>query len=155
MPRDESQVNITYYTLVQAQLKRAGINVTLKPLDLADQRARRRKGEFDLDANNGGNSVLNSDVDSLVYARYHSTASQNYSKINDPELDKLLEAIRQEADPAKRKEVHRKISLRILEMVWNVDLTYPPFWDVWHPRVKNYGPHFTDMPVYRHAWIEK
>jgi len=155
VPRDESNANMTLYTLVQAQLKRAGINANLKLMDRSEQRAKRRRGDFDLDANNGGTGVLNADIDSLVYARYHSTASQNYSKFKDPELDKLLEALRAEADPAKRKEVHRKVSLRILEMVWNVDLTYPPQWHVWQPHVKNNHPHFTDVPSYRHAWVQK
>ncbi len=155
IPRDESTANVSMFQLVQAQLRRTGINVALKPLDLSDQRARRRRGDFDLDASIGGTGILNSDIDSLVYGRYHTGAAGNYGRAADSGLDKLLEASRQETDPAKRKDILGKVSMRLLDQVWTVDTIYVPRWDVWHAHVKNYRPHFTDIPVYRFAWVDK
>lgn len=155
IPRTESQANVSMFQLVQAQLKRIGINAVLKPMDLPDQRKKRRTGDFDFDASIGGTGQLNSDLDSLIYGKYHSTVTGNYVQAKDPELDKLLEASRKEIDPAKRQDVLKQISMRILEMVWNVDTIYVPRFDAWHPHLKNYGNHYTDRPTYRHAWIEK
>jgi peptide/nickel transport system substrate-binding protein len=155
IPRDESTANVSMFQLVQAQVRRAGINFALKPLDLSDQRARRRRGDFDLDASIGGTGILNSDIDSLVYGRYHTGAAGNYGRAADSELDKLLEASRQETDPAKRKDVLGKVSMRLLDQLWTVDTIYVPRWDVWQPYVRNYRPHFTDIPVYRFAWVDK
>ncbi len=155
IPRDESQGNVTMFTLIQAQMKRAGINGVFRPMDLSEQRTKRRRGDYDIDSLVGGTGVLNSDIDSLLYGRYHSTASQNYSKFKDAELDKLLEESRRVADAAKRQEILRNISLRLIDQWWTVDTIYIPRWDAWHPYVKNYAPHFTDKPTYRHAWLER
>ncbi len=153
--REENQANLTWYQLVQAQLKRAGVNVTFTTLDKESQRARRRKGDYDIDVLVSSTGVLDADVDSNVYGRYISTSSQNYSRTNDPELDALLKASRQEVDPGKRREVLRDISRRIVDQVWTIDLIYVPKWDVWQPRVKNYRPHFSDYASYRNAWVEQ
>jgi ABC-type transport system substrate-binding protein len=155
IPRDETAANMTLAQLIQAQVKRAGINLNIKLMDRAEQRAKRRTGDFDIDNNWGGVGVLNSDLDSLVFPRYFSTASQNYSKINDPELDVLLLATRRETEPARRAEANRQVSMRLIDRAWNIDLTYPPNFNVWHPHVKNYHPHFTNLPQYRNVWLEK
>lgn len=155
IPRTEEEAVVSLFQLIQAQIKRAGINVELKPMDLPEQRKMRRAGTFDFDGTVGGTGQLNSDVDSLVYGKRHSKASQNYMKHQDPELDKLLEASRAELDPPKRKELFRKIAMRVEEMQWGVETVYVPRWDVWHPHLKNYANHYTDRPTYRHAWLER
>lgn len=124
-------------------------------MDRSEQRAKRRRGDYDIDAYVGGTGQLGADLDELVYGRYHSTASENFSRIKDAALDGLLEKSRQEVDPAKRREVLRAISLRIADMVHTVDSIYVPRWDVWHPHVKQYRPHFSDMPTYRHSWVSR
>lgn len=139
-PSTESTANVTMYQLIQAQAKRIGVNMVLKPMDLAEQRAKRRRGDFDVDASIGGTGQLNSDIDSLLYQKYRSTASGNNPKIKDPELDKLLDAQRQETDQAKRQEIMKQITMRIIDQWWTLDTIYIPRWDVWHPHVKNYRP---------------
>ena len=154
-PSTESQGNITMYQLIQAQARRIGVNIVLKPMDLAEQRAKRRRGDFDVDASIGGTGQLNSDVDSMLFGKYHSTASGNNPKIKDPELDKLLEAQRQESNEGKRAEIFKKITVLLLDQWWSLDTIYIPRWYVWHPHVKNFRPHYTDSPSYRFAWVER
>jgi len=153
-PSTESQDNITMYQLVQSQMKRVGVNAVLKPIDLAEQRSRRRAGNFDFDAAIGGTGQLNADIDSLII-KYHSTSSTNYVKAKDPEMDKLLEAQRREPDRAKREAMMKQVSMRLLETLPVVDTIYVPRWEAWHPYLKNYRPHYTDTSAYRHAWLEK
>lgn len=115
----------------------------------------RRTGDFDIYGSVGGTSQYNADIDSLVYGRFHSTATENYMKVNDPDLDKLLESTRKETDPAKRQDLFKQTAMRILDRMWGVDTIYVPRWDVWHPHLKNYYNHYTDRPSYRYAWLER
>src|SRR5207244_5108381 len=66
---------ISLYQLIQAQLKRAGINTTLKPMDKAAQRVRKYSGDFDLDIGGQGTGGLDEGADAILFGRYHSGSS--------------------------------------------------------------------------------
>jgi len=151
---NEPRVNLTWYQLVQSQLKKVGINATFHPLDRATQLQRRFVGDFELDTG-VGSGALDADPDSVLYGRFHSTSTGNRTAVNDAELDRLLVAQRREPNPEKRLELLRQAARRIVDMVWEVDLVYPPKWDVTHPYVKAYGPHFGDHGEHQFLWLER
>jgi peptide/nickel transport system substrate-binding protein len=151
---DSAQDSLTWYQLVQAQLKRAGIDLDLQLMAKAAQREKRRKGDFDIDVLQAL-GLLEADADSMMFGTFHSRGSTNYTKIRDPELDRLLELQRSEVDPAKRRDVQRQAVRRILDMAWGVDLIYPPIWDVTQPYVANYSPHFSVRAPFTRAWLTK
>ncbi len=151
---NDSQANMTIYQLIQAQLKRIGVEVVLNPMDPTDRTTKRRNGDFELDFSTSATGSLTMDLDSWVYGRYHGYSTGNYTKANDPELNMLLEASRREIDPAKRLELQRKASLRIYEMGWSANLIYEPIYAVWHSRVHDYFPWFSDKAPYRQSWIQ-
>ena len=131
-----------------------GINATFHALDRASQLQRRFVGDFELDTGVGA-GALDADPDSIIYGRFHSSSSGNRIMVNDPELDSLLVAQRREPNPEKRHELLRQGAKRIADMVWEVDLIYPPKWDVTHPYVKGYGPHFADNGQHQFLWLER
>jgi len=151
---DSEQASLTWYQLVQAQVKRAGIDFELQLMSKAAQREKRRTGAFDIDVLQAL-GLLEADADSMMFGTFHSKGSTNYTKIRDPELDKLLEQQRSEVDPAKRREVQRQAVRRILDMAWGVDLIYPPIWDVTQTYVANYSPHFSVRAPFTRAWLTK
>ena len=153
-PNDEDSTSVSMGQLLQAQWKKAGINVELKFLDKTDQRAKRRQADFDVDIGLGLGG-LHDDPDSLQYGRYHSKSTNNNGHVRDPELDKRLEATRQEVDPAKRRELFRETSKYIAEKAWTVELLYRPQWAFWHPYVKNYKPNFGSKGDYWMLWLDK
>src|SRR5207249_1804336 len=73
VPANEDQINVSTLQLLQAQWKQAGLNVELHVLDLADQRNKRRQGDFDVDHGPAGISSLHDDADSIIFGRFHST----------------------------------------------------------------------------------
>jgi ABC-type transport system substrate-binding protein len=152
---EEEKTNISTMELLQAQLKKAGINLELKFYDKIDQRAKRRIGDFDLDHIPAGFSSLHDDLDSLQFGRFFSGSQQNYSKINDPELDRLLQASRRELDSDKRREIMRSTVRRVVDQAWGVDLLHAPKWRFWHPHVKNFRPNFGSQADYAMVWVEK
>jgi peptide/nickel transport system substrate-binding protein len=149
------QQYISRIQLIQAQLKKVGINVTFKSMDNAEFSAKRKAKDFmiNLAATDCGDDF---DHDSMVYACYHSKAKNNYKAINEPELDKLLEAQRSEIDPVKRQQIIRQVATFIDDKDLAIDLYYPVRYEVWQPWLKNFAPHRgRDGTPLKNAWIDK
>ncbi len=151
---DLSQEDLNWFLLVQAQLKRAGIEVNLDRMDKNAQRAKRRVGDFDIDVIQGL-GLLEADIDSTLFGTLHSKGSANWPKIKDPELDKLLQAQRSEADPEKRKVIMRDAVKRVIDQAWGVELIYPPIWFAAQGYVKDYQPHFSVRGPWTTAWLDR
>ncbi len=151
----ESKVaNETIIPLVQSQLSKIGVKSELKLIPRAIQRQRKYAGDYDLDMD-FATGALEADFDSLLFGGYYSKSALNWSHLNDPELDKLLFAQRQETDAAKRRELHRTVVRRIVDQAWGVDIIFPVKAAVIQPYVRNYYAHFArhDTPV--HVWLDK
>jgi len=149
-----SQDNLTWFQLIQAQVKKVGVEIELLPMAKPEQRAKRRKGDFDIDVIQS-TGLLEADADYMMTGVYHSKGSVNYGKSKDPELDKLLDAQRQATDPEKRRDAQRAAARRIVEGAWGTELIYPPKWNVSHPYVKGYYPHFSVHGAHISVWLDK
>ena len=115
---------------------------------------RRRVGDFDIDVIQSS-GLLEADADSVMTGVYYSKGSTNYGKSKDPEVDKLLDAQRREADPEKRKAAQRDAVRKIVDVAFGTEIIYPPKWDFTQPYVKGYTPHFSLHGVYVTAWLDK
>jgi len=142
--------------LIQAQLKKANINITLKSLDSNEFSQNRKIAKFTMNL-----TTLDcgdpQDFDSHIFACYHSTSKNNYAGLKDPELDKMLEAQRSEVNPEKRREILRTAVKLINEKTYGVDLFYAPRWQAWHPYLKGYAPNAGRVSSYAfdNAWLDK
>lgn len=152
-PTGTEREDIALSELLQAQWKKAGINMELRFVEKSEQRAQKRKGNFDIEI---GSTGFHDDPDSLQYGRYHSKSSQNYGKFKDPELDRMLAASRAETNAEKRREIMRSISRHIVERTYTLELLYTPQYYFWHPYVKNYRPNFYNQQAdWRFVWLDK
>ena len=141
------------WQLYQAQLKPAGINLTLNRIDSATQGARRKQNLFMLAT---VPKVSEVDVDDLLYASFQSASAANYGKVNDPKLDSMLVAQRVEADAAKRKQVVRDACQYIYDQAY----AYSFYWEVqndfWQPYIKGFATNSAaEDAVITDAWLEK
>jgi peptide/nickel transport system substrate-binding protein len=126
--------------LLQAQLKKANINLNLKSVDKPAYESSKRTHNYQMTMTG---KKLEVDVDSYLYAVFYPGAGANYGDVNDPQLTSLLVAQRQEADPNKRRATVREAVKRInVDEVLALALYYPEGIDVWQPRLKNYAPNF-------------
>ena len=97
-------MNLT--TLVQAQLKKAGVDLKLQVMDRATHQARQEKGDWDL---NPGHLAYYSDPDSIYGDyMYGKEPRSNYGRCKNPEYDSLIEEARRISDVPKRKELYKK-----------------------------------------------
>lgn len=153
-PFVKGDADLTIYELIQAQVKKAGINVTLKPLGKPEQRELRKSGNFDLDIGIAGGQ-LNADPDSGVFASYYSKSKGNYGFYKDAELDRLLLGQRQAVDPEKRKGLLRQAIMHIAEQAYHPALAALPRWDIYQPYLKHYHPHWSVEAYEAFAWVQK
>lgn len=104
--------NQTSVELLQAELKAVGIDVTLWSGAVPDFQAKLKSGEFDLVWGNL------SRADGDVLRTQYSTAATNYYRIDDPELEGLLQEQLATSDPAARDAVLAEAQERLASQHW-------------------------------------
>ncbi|WP_286680209.1 ABC transporter substrate-binding protein [Tepidanaerobacter sp. EBM-49] len=109
--------------VVQAELKKVGIDVTLELPDWPTRIEKNLKGEYDFLV--AGTSGDITDPDWLSNFFYGGDIRLNNSAyFNDPEINRLLDEGRTTLDESKRKEIYDKFSERALELSPFVFLTW-------------------------------
>ncbi|MDA2934991.1 ABC transporter substrate-binding protein, partial [Acidobacteria bacterium AH-259-D05] len=86
--------------LVQAQLRKIGIDVKLEVMDRASHLARQNKHDFDL---NPGHMGFFPDPGEIFYRLNHSGVPDNWGLYSNPEFDELVEQGRRTMDVSKRR----------------------------------------------------
>ena len=115
--------NIETGQMVKEMAAKAGIDVTLQQIEEAALINRVLGGDYNAAfwrGHSGG------DPD-LQYLWWRSESPVNFGRFKDPEIDRLLDAGRQEADPAKREQIYEDLNRRFAEQVWNLW----SFWSMW------------------------
>jgi peptide/nickel transport system substrate-binding protein len=149
------QIYKTKAELLQAQLKRVGINMSIQMLDHPDYLRRTRTGgKFDITFRG---KALFVDIDSYAYAVFHPKGStEGGGGPNDPFMTPLLEQQRREADPAKRKEIIRTVVKYANEQAYRLGLYYAPDYDAYSPRVHGIAKHLhANAQEFLNAWLTK
>ncbi|WP_301169864.1 ABC transporter substrate-binding protein [Brevibacillus nitrificans] len=107
--------------IIAENLKAVGIKAKIAKYDFATVSQKLRKHEFDL-ALSG--LYMNIDPDSSAY--YHSEGLSNSSAYVNPEVDKLLEQGKAEADEKRRKEIYDQVQDIVQQDVPLLTLYYNP-----------------------------
>ncbi|MBI2887559.1 MAG: ABC transporter substrate-binding protein [Chloroflexi bacterium] len=102
-------------------------------------------------------------IDGSIYPWWHSKGSKNFDGLNDPAMDKLLEAQRAEMDPAKRQKILQEVWDRANDQVYQIWWQKPRQNYGWRSYVKNYRTHatignsgcYTTGNLIRMLWLDK
>ncbi|GEM_PF-514856 len=149
------EVYKTKAQLLQSQLKKVGIDMSIQMMDHADYLKRTRTGgKFDITFRG---KALFVDIDSYAYAVFHPKGStEGGGGPNDPFMTPLLEQQRQETDTAKRKEMMRSVIKYANEQAYRLGLIYVPEYNVYSSRVKGFPSHLqANAQAFTNAWIAK
>jgi peptide/nickel transport system substrate-binding protein len=115
---------------IQTQLAEVGIKMTPAPAgDQATTINKALAGDFQAV---GWRNHPGADPDTQ-YVWWKSDSPVNFGKINDPEIDRLLDEGRSETDPDARKALYEDLNKRFAEQVWNVWGT----WTIWSVTAKS------------------
>ncbi len=134
--------------IIQDELKKIGIDVEVKAVDIDTSENLKNSGDFDMYL--GGRSLLNApDPDWVLMADYHSSGTFNngygpYHWKNE-ELDSLLEQARAITDSAARKEIYDKVQQIINDEAPVSILSYYVNQDITSNKVKGYHMHPTEF----------
>ena len=127
--------------LLKQQLSKAGIAVDIRTVDQTAEISTAIGGDYDvlLWRNHPGE-----DPDT-EYTWWHTGEPTNFSKINDPEIDRLLDEGRTNADPATRAAAYKGITKEFAKQVWNVWAWYVDWGIATRPNVNGIlGPPLPD-----------
>jgi len=139
--------------VLQSQLKKVGINLTLRSFDLADYLSRTRGNTFDLTLRGLSTGI---DVDSFLFGSFHPTSGRNYNGVNDARLTQLIEQQRQETDTAKRRELIRQASRHITDQALGLFAHGAVSYFAWQPYVKNFRPNAArSVAPFNATWLDK
>ncbi len=121
------------------ELRRVGIDASLKQVDSSQWYALQARGEFQIGTDRNG--LEPDDPDANFYEHFACGSSRNYSGYCDEGITRLIDQQSQELDPRKRLALVREIQLKLEQaaarpsLQWRLD-----YFTVW-PHVKNLVPH--------------
>jgi len=134
---DDSSMDQKSFQLLQSQLKKVGVSITLDLVDKATRSTRTNVNDFTA-------TLLAekdfADPDFWLYANNFSTGGSNRDGVNDPKLDALILAQRRETDPAKRNDLIKQASRYIVDNAYYVAAYTGARWYFNQPWLHNYTP---------------
>ncbi len=147
---------VQWFELFDAQMRRVGITLQAQAMPYAEYSTLRKAGKHGI--NITGKDVV-ADVDSYIYGVFYPGNRNNYDGVNDPELAKLLEAQRREADPEKRLALIKQ-AVRMIngEPKWlGRAIYFGTEYEFWQPYVKGFGVNFHEegLDVLVGTWLDK
>ena len=102
--------------LIKEQSAKVGVDVSIRTVDQSTLINEALAGSFQA---MGFRNHAQSDPDAQ-YVWWHSGSPINFGRIDDPEVDRLLDAGRSETDPAKRAQIYQDLNRRFAEEVYNL-----------------------------------
>jgi ABC-type transport system substrate-binding protein len=146
--------------LIADMFKAVGITMNFRLADYTEYNSQLIGAKYE-DAIDGWPTPASGDADTYYYAQLYSKSPGNRDTIADPDIDMWAEQQQVELDPAKRREIFRKIWDRVLDKAYRVDkagthtfFTYQP----WFQGMQFGGAQsdFYDWGVQiAHAWLDK
>ncbi len=103
---EASSQTIRLGQVIQAMAKEAGFAVKVEPSEFTTALDRGDQGDFDVFQVGWSGRV---DPDGNIYNQQQSEGPTNYGGETNPEVDRLLEQGRTESDPAKRREIYKRL----------------------------------------------
>jgi peptide/nickel transport system substrate-binding protein len=121
--------NVAVAELVKEQAAKVGIEVTIRTVDQATLINEALAGNFQ---GMGFRNHPGGDPDTQG-VWWKSGSALNFGRINDPEIDRLLDAGRVETDPEQRVQIYEDLNRRFADQAWNLWSWYT----VWGLAAKN------------------
>ncbi|WP_028264437.1 peptide ABC transporter substrate-binding protein [Atopobium fossor] len=123
-------------TIVQGDLEKVGFKVTQDGMEWASYLS--KMGNGDIQFGRLGWTADYPTMDNFIYPNFFSTAENNYSKFNDPEIDAAILAARQENDEEKRRQAYREINKKLGDLAIIVPIVYYSHNHVGSSKVANF-----------------
>lgn len=141
---------------IQSQLADLGIEVVIDELEWGAYLERTANGEHDMFIL--GWSTVTSDADYGMYPLFHSSqlgSPGNRSFLEDPDVDRVLEAARQETDADKRQELYTEAQELLVELAPMLYLQHGEHLLGVSDKVKGFSVDAQGIYQFKQAYIEE
>jgi len=119
--------------LAQQMFKEVGIDMQLEEAPVASILQSMREGTMDCSLYNW---TYGTAIEPDPFSTLHSTGGNNFSGINNPRLDELIETGLQVVDPAKRMPIYHEIQEIFVDEVIALNLQFDEWMNVFNSRIK-------------------
>ncbi len=136
---DNGEASKQINELLQAQLKKAGINLNLKAMSFSEDSMRRRARDFQFTTI--AQEYPRAEIDAWLFPAAYKGGGNNYNQIDDPKANDLLLAQRRETDMGKRRELLRQAIRYLNENALAFPTARRSYFMFWQPNIKAYYPH--------------
>jgi peptide/nickel transport system substrate-binding protein len=148
-------------TMLQAQLRKIGMNMKLDVIESGAYRDRQRKGDFAFKFDSGG--LYPDPIQSYGEVKCEPDAKKratNTTAYCDPQMDRLLERLETEVNAEKREAILREIVIKLHDEIPELYLGYVPQFYGFRDYVKDFT---TDSDAnlrwwgggLNHTWLDK
>ena len=141
--------------ILQADLKKIGINARVADLEPVHYESRMVKGDFQIMVHNYGRS--NRDPGTMVTAAkaWYTDKEGGWSHYENPEYDKLRRDLQSTLDREKRKATCRQIQLMMLDECFTIVVAPQPTAWAWHTYVKDLRYDLENSPFVHELWVDR
>lgn len=122
MPQDNTSAYYKHTVVAQDQFKKIwpAMNVSLDiPAELGDFTRRLTSGQFDVSSYTAGPAPA---LILEMANHFRSTGGRNYTKVNNPEVERLIDAGVVEFDPNARNRILQQIEQLVVQNVWVIPI---------------------------------
>jgi peptide/nickel transport system substrate-binding protein len=126
---------VTAAQVIADNLKPLGITVNIRTVDFATWLDEQNNGNFDMLMMGW---LGNIDPDDFYYAQHHTDGSSNAQKFSNPDVDRLLDAGRVEANQQARHDDYAKAATIIADQVSYIYLYNPSVIQAWTTNLSGY-----------------
>jgi len=141
--------------ILQADLKKLGINAKITDLEPVLCDSRQDKGDFQIMVHNYGRS--NRDPGTMVTAAkaWYTDKEGGSSHYENPEYDKLRQELQSTLDQDKRKQICRQIQHMMRDECFTIVVAPQPTAWAWPSYVKDLRYDLENSPFVYDVWLDK
>jgi peptide/nickel transport system substrate-binding protein len=123
---------------LQAQWGEVGVSLELKPVETGTWW--QLFGEGDYDVSRAGYPMFDDNTDVSYFDAYHRTGTYNVGRVNDPDVNALLDEARIEQDPSKRSGLYIRVNQILAERAYHIPLFFVIQTVIYNKDLKNIKP---------------
>lgn len=133
-----------------------GMQADLRVMDNATTQQVQARGDFQVYVSSNSAGIVDPAFTIDPFVR--SGSGLNYSKWNDPEIDRLLDSLDAELDTPKRIKIAQDLQLKLIDRAWYITLGSSPTTWAWTGALKNFAALINqDGPPWRYedVWLDR
>ncbi len=139
--------------ILQADLAKIGVKLTIENPEAAVYRQRFLKGDYQMSAHS--TNQANKDPSTLFGTTFTYSPENGSTHFKSDEYSKLVEAGATTLDPAKRREIYQQVAKLLVDEAFVLVAAQQPMMETMHSYVEGVRLTHDSFQLYENAWLNK